>query len=241
MKAPCFKKAHETAKSGRWNQFNDKHLMLKPDRTIMSLPMVNMGIRKKWWSFGTSPLFGVHATNCAHIDDGGPQLDSGEAAALAPPVAGASAGASASGACGSTDVPAAPKGVKNSNAELSKVRLRHNNTVDFSAHTLLNSKKMRSLDAVVYIEAPLVEQFKFGLAGKTYEEQLEFWEGLALCGWSVAVGRAWMCLSSQTFAEDCGLSLTTGVNEATKLEDDAVVQVAYDAALYQTFLFETWL
>ena len=50
-----------------------------------------------------------------------------------------------------------------------------------------------------------------------------------------------MDLSGRGIVDSAGLSTTPGVNETTKLEDDAVVHTASDATFLQTFLFETWL
>ena len=150
-KAKCFRKTHEAAKAGRWNQFHDRHASMKGDRTVMAIPMVSIGIRKGWGSFDKSPLKSCYLDNYAHIDAEGPRFDC-DAVDEAPPEASAAAAPCAAGRPGSSnDAVATPKGVKHSNADVAKVRLQHNNTLNFAAHVLLNGVKLRRLDAVTFV------------------------------------------------------------------------------------------
>ena len=240
VKAHCFKKTDETAKAGRWNQFHDKHLRVKPDRTVMAIPMVHIGIRKGWWTFEKSPIVGCYLGNYEHIDGDGGQLDVVSAAAESH-AEDAAAGPSAPQAAGSSNDPPVPKGVQHSNADVAKVRLRHQNTTDFACNVLLNSQKMRCLDAVVFVQMRVVERFKIGLSSKTYEKQHTFWEDLASGGWSRTLGETWQAICSEEVVSFCGFGRSPDVNEETKREDAAVMDVVLDAALHMTFLFEVWL
>jgi hypothetical protein len=47
-------------KLGRWNSFHDKHEAWKPDRLVVLMILISLGIEKRWWkSFHDCPLFRV--------------------------------------------------------------------------------------------------------------------------------------------------------------------------------------
>ncbi len=196
---------------GRWCNHEEKHIQLKPDRAVILMVTLFMGIEKRWWpSLRCSPLHHV----CPELhtdpessdgderkkDDADPNSGLEEPEAAAPAAAAASTSspssrkpsvaqakavlpkkrgkrdadpnsgleepeAAAPAAAPSTSGSSSRKpSVAQAKAMLSKKRGKRANTLDFACHWYANADGLQDLDAVAFINDPVVEYFRMWLS-----------------------------------------------------------------------------
>lgn len=222
---------------GRWGQFHDKQMICKPLRHVVTMPMLQMGIEKKWWpSVAKSPLnnyvlesYEILGDDPVAVigDDGGDHGAAPAAAAAAaapPPPAGEQ-----------------PKGVKHSNECLRRLRAKHVNTIDFACHVMLDSLKMRRLDAHVFGEKHLMARFKLGVTNcKTYMGRDEWFCDLSRGGLSDDLNNMWQSLSSEEAFDFLGFSGCEYTTQAKKDEDSIIAQLSFDICVMLTYQFGIW-
>lgn len=145
---------------GRWCNHEEKHIQLKQDRAVILMVTLFMGIEKNWWpSLRCSPLHHVcpelhNDSESSDGDDDDADPNSGlEGLEAAAPAAAASTSSSSS----------RKPSVAQAKAVLSKIRGKRANTLDFACHFYANADGLQDLDAVAFINDPVVEYFRMWL------------------------------------------------------------------------------
>jgi hypothetical protein len=147
---------------GRWCNHEEKHIQLKPDRAVILMVLLFMGIERNWWpSLRSSPLHHVcpefhHDSDSSVSSDGNDNADPNSG--LEEPEAAAPA-AAASTSSSSRSKPS----VAQAKAMMSKIRGKRANTLDFACHFYANPDGLQDLDAVAFINDPVVEYFRMWL------------------------------------------------------------------------------
>ena len=217
---------------GRWGDFEEKHESIKPDRSVILMITIDMGLKKKWWpSISKSP---VNIMECLdfdlHDDDEDAVGDHAELAGALPP--------GPSAAC-----PAAPKmSVAASNNELKQIRSKKVNTMDFMAWYYADRQGLRLMDAHNFVLAAVIELFKMTLTShKTLWGHANLFRDLTEGLFAKTINAIWQTLKDPSVLKALDLMpkytgdvvASEGDLEVTNVMTKGAIALSGDLALYE--------
>ncbi|CAK0877019.1 unnamed protein product, partial [Prorocentrum cordatum] len=224
----CFHRMGFQPVLGRWGNFESKHTAFNPDRSVILMILLHMGIQKGWWKdVQHSPLFKV-LTDVGDVcdDDGLHDLAGGGDDADGPPDPPAPAGGLA--------LAAKPK-VKDSNAALQRVRQSRVNTLDFACWYLADIGGSREMDAATIAVGPLTELFHVHLTThKTLWGHQEFFNGLSEGLLIDTIVKTWDLMRDPSTMRSLGLATFDRMGWTSLESDKKVAQVLFDCCVSVT-------
>ena len=183
------------------------------------------GIEKKWWKdLEHSPLLHLlHGTYDMAVPDICGSDSEEDEPLMIPERTGAAASASAA---------EVPKTVKESNAELRKVRGQHKNTMHFTCTVMSNIQKFRRIDGVQEVQYPMVTLTKTKLTEThTRGGTLNFFTQLAEGLFGKTVMDCWLRLQNLDVLERLDFNMDASAGPLQLEKDQEVADVMFQTAV----------